>query len=108
MDIFREMFATGGNIGPNRAKISSGGSAPFGSVEPRRKFYDKQCVYFTCNGVKHELCVCALCLCDIYLCSSSSTESELKHRSAEEEEEEGDFQVIIWTSDFDPRADRCS
>lgn len=24
MDIFNEMFATGGNIGPNRAKISSG------------------------------------------------------------------------------------
>lgn len=24
MDIFSEMFATGGNIGPNRAKISSG------------------------------------------------------------------------------------
>lgn len=38
MDIFSEMFATGGNIEPNRGKIPLQGSVVSGFAAARRKF----------------------------------------------------------------------
>lgn len=67
MDIFSEMFATGGNIGPNRVEISSGVPLCLDLLRQGGSFMANN-EYISPVMESGAKVFCVLYLCDIYLC----------------------------------------
>lgn len=67
MDIFSEMFASGGNIGPNRAKISSGAPVCLDLLCQGESFKTSN-EYILPVMESSTKVFGMLCLYDIYLC----------------------------------------